>query len=846
MSARAGGKTGTGEARRQATGRLAALTMTVALAALGAPSPAGARDAAASQPLPQPQRPSPPAAGQKRFAIPPQSLTDGLTLFGQQSGWQVSVHGALIDGLATPGVEGLLTPDQALRRLLIGTKLAYSVSGSPSGGNTVILRRFAAEAAGAGNGAVNLAPVVVEGEPGTGETARGPVQGYAATRSATATKTDTPLIRTPQAVSVIPRKQMDDQNVKSVAQSLRYTSGVFAEYRGSSNLHDETFIRGFGYAPRMLDGLGYGSGSIGQIDPWLLERVEVLRGPSSTLYGQTNPGGLINLVSKRPSAKAAREIRVEVGDNGRLEGAFDVGGPVGDLGGGPATEDGRLLYRVVGLGNHFELDEDFSRQERVALAPSLTWKPDDRTELTVLASYHNDPKAGYRNFLPSLGTVSEGSLGYGTLPRGFFISDPDFQRSTRKQTSIGHQFERRLDDGLTLRQNARYTHLESEYDTLSLSALQPDQVTLTRAASADRQTVDQISVDTQLESRFRTGPFGHTLLAGLDYRRTGTDSFIRRGPAPAIDWRSPAYHVVVGPMAPTSDQYAVASQLGLYLQDQITLDRWSLLLGARHDRARTRIANRIGADTGRNDGHLSYRAGLMHNFDNGIAPYASLSTSFEPELSSGAPGADPFKPTIGRQVELGVKYQPKGWAALFTAALFDIRQRNVVTYDSAIGYNVQIGEVHSQGVELEARGEVTRNLSLIASYSHVDAEVTRSSIPTSLGRTPARIPGRQAALWVDYTCDRGGLDGLSIGVGTRRIGESFGNAPNSFKVPGVTLFDASLRYELGHLSRRLEGASVQVNASNLTDRFYVASCAGVDSCFFGSGRMVTANLGYRW
>ncbi|MCG5239954.1 TonB-dependent siderophore receptor [Azospirillum doebereinerae] len=803
--------------------------MTAALAALGAPSPAGARDAAVSQPRQ-------PAAGQKRFAIPPQPLTDALALFGQQSGWQVSVHGALIDGLATPGVEGLLTPDQALRRLLIGTKLAYSVSG----GDTVILRRFAADAAR--DGAVNLAPVMVEGEPGTGETARGPVQGYVATQSATATKTETPLIRTPQAISVIPRTQMDDQNVKSVAQSLRYSSGVFAEYRGSSNLHDETFIRGFGYAPRMLDGLGYGSGSIGQIDPWLLERVEVLRGPSSMLYGQTNPGGLINLVSKRPSAKAAHEIRVEAGDNGRLEGAFDLGGP--------ATEDGDLLYRVVGLGNRFDLDEDFSQQERVAVAPSLTWKPGDRTELTLLASYHNDPKAGYRNFLPSVGTVSEGSRGYGKLPRGFFISDPDFQRSTREQTSIGHQFEHRLDDRLTLRQNARYTHLESEYDTLSLSALQPDQRTLTRAASADREIVDQITVDNQLESRFATGPLGHTLLAGLDYRRTGTDSFIRRGTAPTIDWRNPAYHVAVGPMAPTSDQHAVASQLGLYLQDQVTLDRWSLLLGARHDRARTRIANRIGADSRRDDGHLSYRAGLMHNFENGLAPYASVSTSFEPELSTGAPGADPFKPTIGRQVELGVKYQPKGGAALFTATLFDIRQRNVVTYDSAIGYNVQIGEVHSRGVELEARGDLTRTVSLIASYSHVDAEVTRTTIATSLGRTPARIPGRQAALWVEYTGDAGALggvlDGLSAGLGTRHIGESFGNATNTFKVPGVTLLDASLRYELGRLNRRLEGASVQVNASNLTDRFYVASCAGVDSCFFGSGRMVTASLGYRW
>lgn len=771
-----------------------------------------------------------PSPGQRRFTIPPQPLADALALFGQQSGWQVSAHGALVEGVGTPGVSGVMTPERALRRLLAGTGLLHAITS----GNTVVLHRLTAQAPG--DRAVSLAPVTVEGSE---DAARGPLHGHLAARSVTATKTDTPLTRIPQALSVIPRRQMEDQNVKSVAQSLRYSSGVFAEYRGSSNLHDETFIRGFGYAPRVLDGLGYGSGSIGQIDPWLLERVEVLRGPSSMLYGQTNPGGLIGLVSKRPLAKPAREVRVEFGGNGRLGGAFDVGGP--------ATADGSLLYRLVGLGQRFDADEDFAKQERVVLAPSLTWRPGERTELTLLANHHHDPEAGFRNFLPSVGTVREGSLGHGRLPRGFFVSDPGFQRSRRAQSSVGYRFEHRPDEALTLRQNARHTRLRSDYDTLSLAALQPDQVTLTRNASADRERVTQFAIDSQIEAALEAGPLDHTLLLGLDHRRTGTDSYIRRGPAPAIDWRAPVYHVAIGPMAATSDQHAIASQTGLYLQDQIALDRLTVLLGLRHDRTRTRIANRIGADSGRKDGTFSHRAGAIYSFDSGVAPYVSLSTSFEPELSGGAPGTAPFQPTTGRQAEAGVKIQPKGWGVLFTAALFDLRQRNVVTYDAATGYNVQVGEVHSRGVEMEARGALTPALSVIASYSHVDAEVTRTSIPAAFGKTPARIPGHQAGLWLEYAGeDDGAFDGLTLGGGARYIGASFGNAQNSFTVPAVTLFDAALRYELGRLSGRLEGASLRINASNLTDRLFVASCAGLDSCFYGAGRTVTAGLAYRW
>ncbi len=808
---------------------IVALTITTALATLGGHA-TGAFAQTGSEPAQPSASSSAPTSAQRRFAIAPQSLADGITQFGRQSGWQVSVPGGLIQGVATPGVSGDLTPDQALRRLLSGTGFTYSLSG----GTTVILHKLPDSAAG--SGALSLDPVTVQS---AGETARGPVQGYVAQRSATGTKTDTPLLKTPQSVSVVPRKQMDDQDVKSVAQALRYSSGVFAEYRGSSNLHDEVYIRGFGYVPRFLDGLSYGTASAGQVDPWLLERVEVVRGPSSVLFGQASPGGIINLVSKRPTDKAQGEVRVGVGNRGRVEGAFDVSGPV--------TEDGTLLYRLAGIGNRFDLEEDFSKQERVAIAPSVTWRPTDSTELTILTSYQNEPEAGFRNFLPTTGVVSGGSLGYGMIPRNFFVSDPSIQKSTREQTSIGYQFEHRFDNGPTFRQNARYLHLESEYNTLALGALRADQVTMTRSATFDTATIDQFVIDNQLEQRVQTGPVSHTLLAGVDYRWNGIDSYIRRGSSvPTINWLNPVYNVNIGTLAVSTDQFTRASQFGVYVQDQMDIDRLSVIAGGRFDRARTHVNSRIASDSDRNDGAFTGRVGAIYTFDFGLAPYASYSTSFEPELSSGAPGSAPFKPTEGRQAEIGVKYQPTGWNALFTASLFDIKQRNVVTYDSVIRYNVQAGEVHSRGFELEARGEVLPNLTLVGSFSYTDAEVTKTTVANTLGKTPARLPARQASLWADYAFDTDLLDGLGLSAGVRRIGESWGDAQNTYSVPGVTLLDASLRYDLGKLDRRLDGTRVQLNATNLTDKRYVASCAAVDTCFAGSSRTVTATLGYRW
>ncbi|CAB3701492.1 Ferrichrome outer membrane transporter/phage receptor [Achromobacter deleyi] len=791
--------------------QLSAAAATVALATAFA-SPCAAAD------------PSAPAVTVHSVDVGPGRLTDVLNRYALQAGVLLAGDSRLTDALHSDGLRGAYTVEAGFAALLArhGLQAQRGASGSWS------LRTVP-------QGISTLAPVTVDGRT---ESATGPVDGLLARRSAGGTKTDTSVMETPQAVSVITRDQMQAQDVQSVSQALRYSSGVFTEYRGSSNQSDEIFMRGFGYAPKFLDGLAYGSASKGQIDPWLLERVEVVRGPSSVLYGQASPGGILNLVSKRPQAEALREVQFDVGNHERASAAFDAGGKI--------DEDGKLLYRLSGLARTQHNDVDGVRDERVALAPAFTWLPNSDTRFTLLTSYQNEPEAGYRNFLPAMGLVYGGSNGYGHIPRSFNGSDPDYDKSWREQGSVGYELEHRLNSTFTLRQNLRYSTISQRYRKLVFGVLLPDQATFTRTASDEHEKIRQVVVDNQAQADFDLGPTRHTVLAGVDYRQTRTDYQLLRGKGPTLDWRNPVYGQPVGPLALMTDQMQTASQLGAYLQDQVRIGQLNVVLGGRKDWSRTRTENRLGADSRQDDDAFTGRVGAIYNFDNGLAPYASYSTSFEPELTRGAPGSDPFKPTTGKQWEAGLKYQPPGTDAMFTASYFDLRQRNVATYDSTIGFNVQTGEIASRGVELEARGNLTRQLEVVASYTYVDPKVRQSSQAGVQGKQPARQPGHLAALWGMYTAAEGPLAGLGLGAGVRYVGTSYGDPLNTFKVPAVTLYDAVLRYDLAQVSPRLAGARLQLNINNLFDKTYVASCAGETACFYGTGRTVSASLNYRW
>lgn len=665
-----------------------------------------------------------------------------------------------------------------------------------------------------------------------------------ATRTLSATKTAAEIVKTPQSVSVVTRDQMRALDVTSVSQALRYSAGVFTEYRGSSNRNDEVFVRGFSYVPKFLDGLSYGataSSQTGTFDPWLLERVELVRGPASVLFGQVNPGGLIAMTSKRPVSQPIHELQFRTGNHHLAEGAFDFGGPLSD--------DGRLLYRLNGIARTQNSQVEDYKETRMAIAPALTWYPDDATRMTLLTSYQKDPDAGYRNFLPRYGTVESVDGSY--IPRDFNVSDPSYNQSWREQTMIGYEFEHQPDDTFTLRQNARYATIKQKYRYLVYSSSPANSSVLSRRAQHETRQTDEFGIDNQLEAKFASGQVAHTVIGGLDYKTSKDKQYLGRagGSQYDLDWRSPTYGVSVDESAfsPATNEQQNLDQAGVYVQDQLSWQNWELLVSGRYDWAEVRTTDFTDASsTQQNDNKFTWRTGLLYAFDSGLSPYISYSTSFEPNLQTNrAPGVGPFDPSEGKQVEVGVKYQPDP-NALITLALYDLTQSNVATYNSAAGWFENSGKVRSKGVEAEAHATLFENLNLIASYTYTDAETVNTTVVGTEGKTPARIPTHMASAFTSYTLPDGALKSLTAGVGVRYIGTSYGDAKNTFKVPAVDLYDAMVSYELGELNSSLKGAQVQFNVNNIADTRYVASCASDSACFYGIGRTVTATVSYAW
>lgn len=684
-----------------------------------------------------------------------------------------------------------------------------------------------------------LQEIVIEGT-GVTET-----KGYVAKSSRVGTKTETPLEKVPQSITVVTREQMNDQQVTSVAESLRYTAGVFSDYRGASNVRDEVFLRGYYYAPRYLDGLLFATAELGQIDPYLLQSVEVLRGPSSVLFGQANPGGVINMTSKLPTDVPLREVTFGFGTDNYYRAGFDVSDALTDT----------MRYRIVATGLSTDLQEDFTEQSRIAVAPSITWEPDAGTSLTVSAMYQRDPDVGYRNFLEKAGTIDR--TPYGRVPTDFFVSDPDYEDFTREQASIGYQFEHEINDTLTFHQSARYTRVDEEQHTLVWNYLDPDGKTVYRTASGGREVVDQFVIDNNLELNAVTGPVNHTVLAGIDFRYRQRDyQWGRNSGVPSIDWTNPVYgNLGTITLTPSDDTATTARQVGVYLQDQIEIGRLNLLLGGRHDWASTDITDNLnGGDSSYDDHAFSYRAGAVYNFDSGISPYVSYSTSFEPVIQTAPAGADPFKPTTARQFEAGVRYAPDWSDFQITASYFDIHQNNLVgtmwEQDSSgdwISVSKQMGKTQSRGFELHGQANLTDEFSLLASYTYVKTEVLTSVDPTLIGNAMYRAPPpHSASLWGKYEFLDGAAEGLGIGLGVRYEGENWGNEANTFKVPSVTLFDAALSYDFGARNPNLKGLSLQINAKNLADKTYVSSCASTYACWYGARRSVVGTLKYTW
>jgi iron complex outermembrane receptor protein len=687
------------------------------------------------------------AAAPVDIAITAQPLAQALTELARQAKLTLMVPPALVAGRTAPAVSGRLTPQQALDRLLAGSGLVATQEG-----NAVVVR-----AAPATTGANTLPAVTVMAstEP---ESATGPLNGYVAKRSATATKTDTPLLEVPQSISVIGRNEMEARGALDVMDIVRYTPGIATNSYGPDNRGwEDMLLRGFTTTNGIFrDGLAQPAfGPTGYLtEPYALERVEVLRGPSSMVFGQGEAGGIINRVSKQPSGERTREIEVQYGSYQRKQLAFDLGDQIG------GTD---LSYRLLGVSMDSNDQDRYPdgrklNRTRTFIAPSVRWQPNATTSLTVFAEFlknstGEDPYYFSQNRV--LTSVKMGDYSFGQLKQ--------------TQSVVGYRFETALNDSWTLRQNFRYGQIEHHRRAVWVDALGEDQRTISRVARTWNDPANLATLDTNVQGKLQYGSVQHTVLLGIDFlsQKGKQRRFI--GPAPDLDVLAPLYgQPVTMPTEPLSDFAQSTRQTGFYAQDQIKFgDSWVVTLGARHDQVRQITNDYLNTSHSRqSDSAFSSRAGLTYLLGNGWAPYVSYSESFLP--NSGVDGnSEPFKPSRGKQVEVGVKYQPEGTRTSFTAAVFDLRKTNVVTYDPVTFEGRQIGKQRSRGLELEAKGELAPGLNIAASYTWLDMKVLNSADPDELGKIPPLVPKQSASVWLDYTLG----NGLGFGGGVRYIGK---------------------------------------------------------------------------
>jgi iron complex outermembrane receptor protein len=667
------------------------------------------------------------------------------------------------------------------------------------------------------------------------ETATGPVRGYLAGQSGTGTKTDTPLRETPQSITVVTADRVTDQGALTVQESLRYVPGVFADAYGPDSRGDYPRIRG--QDPNIyLDGtrvVNTFTFNEWRPDPYMLERIEVLRGPASVLYGDTSTAGLLNLISKRPQAESFNEIGVQFGNFNRKQVQIDSTGKL--------TKDGEWLYRFIGVFRDSGTQTDYVPDDRVLLAPSLTWRPTNNTSWTVLGTYQKDTTGSSTAFLPHEGTLFPGPNGL--IPVRRFAGEPGFDKYQTETGAVSSLFEHSFSDGLKIRQNMRYAHVEGIYRTMypnlgfvdpadpNYPFLDPGRRTVARDIWARETVKDSFTSDSNAELKLLTGPVSHKVLFGVDYRaiKERAQSAFTTDPTP-FDLYAPVYAGITPP-ALSAEPDLKQTQLGLYAQDQMRLGPWLAVVGLRQDFV---TSNAVGSPE-ENTKATTGRAALMYELPFGLTPYVSYATSFTPVFGSGICLDGLCKAQQGEIVELGFKYNPFAGTSI-NGAIFDTTEKNRLASDPAGSrFSVQTGKVRIRGAELEAITRVTPDLDLIGAYAYLDARVEGGD---NIGKRVETVPEHQASLWAKYRLTVLGLPGVTVGGGVRYVGESW-DGTDTIRTPDYTLFDAMIRYETGPWR-------FQVNASNLADKRHVTTCLARGDCFLGIGRTVLGSATYRF
>ncbi|ARU17824.1 TonB-dependent siderophore receptor [Croceicoccus marinus] len=666
--------------------------------------------------------------------------------------------------------------------------------------------------------------------------------------STSATKTDTPVIEVPQPVTIIEDEVFEAQGAISISDTLNYVAGVTANPYGPDSRVDGALVRGVS-ALQFRDGMRdiFGFYASIRADPYNFDRIELIRGPASVLFGQGSLGGIVNMVSKTPQFESGGEFSLRYGSFDRKEALADITGPLTD----------NLAARVVARVRDSGTQTDNVPDDRVLFSPSVTFAPTDATQVTLIGLYQEDDGGSTSQFLPLVGTILPNPNRQ--LDSDLFVGKPGWDRYDGRLLQGTAIASHAFSADLTLNAKARYidsdldyfTHYPNSYSNPLNPYLDTEQRQIMNYAFGSLANMEIFSTDHNLQYDFRTGgAIEHTLLAGVDYswNRVRKDSGYALEPIDLYDIDYGALSDFNGTIPMLGDPgYAFAaaddtrqSQIGFYLQDQIRAwDRVSLVLGVRRDEARSTSFGEEVYD----QGATTFRAGIIGEIVTGVSPFFSFTESFEPISGTDLYG-DPFVPKTGRQFEVGVKLHPSD-RILLTATAYHIREANRPVAavapspqdpDVILNGQLQIGSLTSKGVEFEANATLPGDLLLIANASYNEAEVEDT------GRQLDNVPKFNASLWTMKDFRLNAETTARLGAGVRHVGrnKSYGAAfPNGITTPAFTLVDAVAEVSW-------QSWSLAVNATNLLGKDYYAACLARGDCFIGSERNVFGTVSYRF
>ncbi|UFH26427.1 TonB-dependent siderophore receptor [Pseudomonas sp. CIP-10] len=752
----------------------------------------------------------------QQWNIPGGPLEPALDRFARQAGISLSFDAQNVANRSTQGVQGNLETSAALSSLLQGTELQVEQQG-PNAYLVIPQPKPAGPLELGATEDYRLAPVIINAK--IKASADDDANSVVAKELWVGGKVATSILNTPASVSVVTNKEMQQRSVSTTEEALQYTPGVVSDYYGSDDRNDYFLIRGF-QATTYRDGLTLSSMRGVREDPYAYERIEILRGANSTLFGPADPGGSVNFVTKQPRFEKFGQGYVTYGSYDHAETGIDVGDALND----EQTLAGRFTAKMQNSDREYDHSQDDNR----FVMGGLTWAPTDFTSATVVLDYlktNSSPNSG----------------GYPLdkeYDRSDFYGEPGYNFHDVERTSLSGNITHDFDNGFTLRSNLRYSELTDDFGYVYLSDnASRVGTTIPRYVFGTDSDADQLNGNLMLQYDAQFEHIDSSTLVGVEYLDSTTKQSSVYGLAPSIDIANPVFTGVPGGITPYTRKKNDATTKAVFLQQNLSFfDRVIATAGVRNDSMDLSSKEYIGGEQTEKDNfsETSYRAALTYIVNDEVSTYVSMVESVSPPQVG-------VTPQTGKQYEVGIKYSPMGMDALFSAAVYDLTQENVtiaVVLPSGIIEQQTVGESRVRGLDLEAKAQVTQDISVIGAYSYMESEVLRGSLydGSSLkGNEFTTAPKHTASLWSYY--DIPGTD-VSVGLGARYVGAYYMDAANTKKSDGTTLFDAALNYKIA------KGTDLALNVSNLFDEQHVVGSGTAN--YYNPGREVTAKVSYSW